>query len=297
MKEQGEYDANTQSWKAKKPKKGECSGNLQSAHDPDATCRVKRDEVYIGYVANIAETCADENGVQLITDYDLEKNNVEDNTMANESIPRMQDTFHAAELYVDGGYSGERVHDTAEANGISMFYTNMTGATPDTIPVTEFTFSENKITHCPEGHASELSVYDEETRTTLAHFDSEICNGCSRKEECPVKPRKQSHSVSITHKQRVAADTRKQINDKDQSRKNTSKRAATEGTISAIKRGHGAGKLAVRCQNKCQVVFGLKVLAHNFKQIVRQKTGDIRRSLLDANRQRKRSQLTAIQSA
>ncbi len=130
LKEQREYDADAQSWKAKKPKKGECSGNLQSAHDPDATCRVKRDEVYIGYVANIAETCTDENDVQLITDYTLEKNNVEDNTMANESIPRMQATFQAEELYVDGGYSSERVHDTAEENGISMFHTNMTGAAP-----------------------------------------------------------------------------------------------------------------------------------------------------------------------
>lgn len=51
--EQAEYDSGTQSWKAKKSK--QTSGNLQSAYDPDATCRKKGDTIHVGYVANIVE--------------------------------------------------------------------------------------------------------------------------------------------------------------------------------------------------------------------------------------------------
>lgn len=103
--------------------------------------------------------------------------------------------------------------------------------------------------------------------------------------------------MSVSNKQWVASDIRKQINDKDQRHHNTSKRAAVEGTISSVKRGHGAGKLKVRGKAKCQVVFGLKLLAHNFKQLVRAMTGDIRRSLQDAHRRQKREQIVAPKCA
>ena len=48
---------------------------------------------------------------------------------------------------------------------------------------------------------------------------------------------------------------------------NTSKRAAIEGTVSAIKRGHGAQKLTVRGQIKSALVMGFKCIAHNFQQL------------------------------
>ncbi|EGD50331.1 hypothetical protein TheetDRAFT_2865 [Thermoanaerobacter ethanolicus JW 200] len=48
-----------------------------------------------------------------------------------------------------------------------------------------------------------------------------------------------------------------------------SKRAAIEGTNSALKRGHGLSKLRVRGLVKCRVNVGLKVLAQNFKRFAR----------------------------
>ncbi len=295
--EQAEYDSETKSWAAKKNQKGKTSNNLQSAYDPDATCRKKGDEVHVGYVANLAETCADENPVQIVTDYTFEKNNVADTTMAHESIPRLSKTYGTKELYVDGGYSGEEVHNTASVNNVSMYYTNMTGKESSKIPISDFTFEEDKVTHCPAGHPSELSFHNPENGKILAHFNIEVCNKCKAKHSCPTQPKRQAATITISRKQRIAAETRKQILDKDQHRINTSKRAATEGTNSAMKRAHGADKLAVRGENKCRTVFGLKTLAHNFKQLVRCVRGDIRRSLQDAARRHRREQLLASQSA
>lgn len=54
------------------------------------------------------ETCADENPVQLITDYTVEKNTVSDTEMMKERLPEIQNRTDLTDLYVDGGYfSGE----------------------------------------------------------------------------------------------------------------------------------------------------------------------------------------------
>lgn len=293
--EQAEYDNETQSWKTRKSK--QTSSNLQSAYDPDATCRKKGDTVHVGYVANIAETCADENPVQFIADYMVQKNNVADTTMAQKSLPQLAESYGTKDMYVDDGYSGENVHDTAEKHNISMYYTNMTGKESNKISVSEFEIKDNKITRCPAGHASALSYYDQETGKITAHFDLSFCRECKAKHVCPMQPGRKSGVVTITRKQQIAAETRKQIQDKNQHRINTSKRAATEGTNSALKRRHGAGKLAVRGQHKCQTVFGFKVLAHNFKQTVRYVLGDIRRSLQDAERRQRKGELLMGSSA
>jgi len=276
LNEKSEFDAESRKLVAKKPVNA--SSHLQSAHDPDATCRKKGDEVYIGYVANITETCSDENPVQVITDYTLEKNNVADQTMAHEVIPHMAATYGVKELYVDGGYSGEAVNKTAVECGVQMNYTNMTGKESSKIPVTEFAIEESKVIQCPAGQQPILSVQDQETGVIIAHFDKEQCQACSLVHNCPAKPEKVDFTLRITTKQKVAAETRKQVQDEEQHKKNTSKRAAIEGTCSALKR-KGARKFRTRRLHKCCVMFGFKVIAHNIGQLFRYAAGDVRRKL------------------
>jgi hypothetical protein len=48
-------------------------------------------------------------------------------------------------------------------------------------------------------------------------------------------------------------------------RENTSKRAAIEGTNSALKRAHGASKLRVRGQVKSAIVTGMQAIGHNLQ--------------------------------
>lgn len=67
----------------------------------------------MGCAANITETCTDENHVQLIADYILEKNIVvADTTMAKEQLPHLAEQHRLKHFYVDSSYSGESVYQT-----------------------------------------------------------------------------------------------------------------------------------------------------------------------------------------
>ena len=111
------------SWTAREHEKGTTSAHLRSAYDEDATCRAKGDNVHVGYVANLTETCSDDNPVQLIADYILKQNIVDDTTMAKEALPHLAENHSLKDLYVDGGYSGKAVAETAASNKVSMHYT------------------------------------------------------------------------------------------------------------------------------------------------------------------------------
>ncbi len=289
--EQAEYDEESSSWKAKEHEKGTTSHHLRSAYDEDATCRVKGDKVYVGYVANITETCADENPVQIVTDYIVEPNTASDTTMAKEALPHLTEQHGLEDLYVDGGYSGESVYEIAAENDVSMHYTNMTGRETKKIPISEFTFDGDTVTHCPAGHPSDFSIHDKEKGSILVHFDLETCKACPDRDRCPTSPNSNAHSLTITKKKRIAAETREQLNDKQQHKENTSKRAAIEGTISCVKHDQGGEKLRVRGHNRIGVLFGFIVIGRNVRQFFRWCSGEKRRSLQDEERKRRKGLL------
>lgn len=291
FEEQAEHDPETGDLKAKNHEKGTTSKHLRSAYDQDATCRVKSGEVYIGYSANIAETCSDENLVQLVTDYDFEPNITADTTMAKESIPHLAENYNVDTIYVDGGYSGVEVHDVAEENNIDLLYTDMTGIKPTGLSLNDFKLEGNTITHCPAGHPSLLSIYDEENKATIAHFSGVHCDVCPLAASCPTKKVKDGRSLRVSHKQKVAAKTRAQIEDEHKVKAVTSKRAGIEGTNSCIKRAHGADKLRVRGHHRCATIFGFIMIAQNVKQLFRWARGDKRRSLVNAERRQRKGLL------
>ncbi len=291
--EQAEYDDKAKSWTAREHEKGTTSAHLRSAYDEDATCRAKGDKVHVGYVANLTETCSDDNPVQLIADYILKQNIVADTTMAKEALPHLAENHRLKDLYVDGGYSGKEVAETAASNKISMHYTNMTGRESTKIPISEFTFDGNRITHCPLGHPSEFSIYDEERDSILVHFNREICMNCQLRDKCPTSPKSKAHTLTVTKTMRIAADTRKQLNDKQIRKANTSKRAAIEGTNSCIKRANNSGKLRVRGLHKGGIIFGFAMIGRNVRQLIRWHRNDKRRSLLEAERKRKKGLVLA----
>ncbi|TEB08537.1 hypothetical protein Psch_02101 [Pelotomaculum schinkii] len=58
-------------------------------------------------MANLAETCSDDNPVQLITDYTLEQNTKSDVEMLKERLPVISEKTDLAELYTDGGITAK----------------------------------------------------------------------------------------------------------------------------------------------------------------------------------------------
>lgn len=269
LKEQATFDSEKNTWVVKENKEIG-TNSLQSAYDPDATYRKKGHKEQVGYVVNLAETCSEDNPVQFITDYTLEKNTKSDVEMLKDRLPVIKDKTDLSELYTDGGYYSEEIQQLSQDSEVKVHFTDMTGrkANPEKLPLSDFTIEgQKKITACPQGQVPVQSFYNEAKKGLTAYFEPDQCNQCPHKDNCPVKIQKKKAVLKVSQKAVIAAETRKEINDKEQRQANISKRAAIEGTNSALKRGQGADKLDVRGQVKCSLAVGMKIIGHNFQQL------------------------------
>ena len=248
-----------------KSKKEISSSSLQSAYDEDATFRQKGNISQSGYVLELSETCSKENDFQLITDYAVKPNNTSDVEILNERLEDIHENTGCTDMYVDGGFHSVDVHATAKENGIEIHLTNMSGTEPTKLPTTEFEIDEstNVINKCPGGHTPIRTGVSK--GQTSAHFPHETCANCEKREQCYSKEQVKDCVVRISLKTVNAGRERKQM--KADRVENTSKRAAIEGTNSALKRT-GLRKLNVRGIIKSTVVCGLKVAAQNIKRFI-----------------------------
>lgn len=240
------------------------SDSLQSAYDTDATYREKAGKKQSGYVVNITETCGKENELQLITDYTVEKNIKSDVEIATERIPEIYKHTDCEDLYADGGYYSKEVIDKGNENGIMIHYTDMTGKVPakDKLSAAQFEYNEEDgtISSCPLGNKPTQT--SKTKGQVVAHFDEDGCSHCLLFDNCPSKKQRNNYVVRLSFKNIEASKQRKEI--RNNIKENTSKRAAIEGTNSALKRKQGLGKLKVRGKHKSTVVTGFMITAHNF---------------------------------
>ncbi|MCL4515735.1 MAG: transposase [Firmicutes bacterium] len=200
LQEQATLDHEQHTWIAK-AYKDIAPSSLQSAHDPDATYRKKAGQGQAGYVANLAETCAEENPVQFISDYTLEKNNVSDPQMRQERLPVIREKMAVTDLYTDGAYYSPEVEE--QAPGITMHYTNMSGSkpAPEKLPWTAFGILDQQIiVSCPNSQHPAHSYFDKQGKTLSAYFDLHLCQQCPMREACPVKFQKKSAVLRVSQK-------------------------------------------------------------------------------------------------
>jgi len=267
LSEQADYDTDENRYKPK-DKSSISADSLQSAYDEDATYRVKGSKSESGYVVNITETCDDSNNTQFITDYATAPNVKSDVALIKERLPEIVEKTDCEHMYTDGGYYSPEITELAKEEGVTMHYTDMTGRkpSPDKYSATDFQFDESsrRIISCPRGKEPIKSTTTK--NHMVAHFKRRTCARCEFRDKCLAKRQKKSYVVRISHKAIESAKQRALI--KENIKESTSKRAAIEGTNSALKRAHGIGKLRVRGLNKCSVVVGLKVTAHNFKRFM-----------------------------
>ncbi|ABZ83429.1 conserved hypothetical protein [Heliomicrobium modesticaldum Ice1] len=272
LQEQATYHAEKKQWIAK-ANKDIAADAIQSAHDPDVTYRKKGRQGYVGLVANVAETCANENPVQMITHYQVEKNSVSDTELLTQSMETLKKETGLTDLYVDGAYFSSKTEELAQENHVCIHYTNMTGRErkAEKLPVLAFTFDNNKaIVSCPACYNPLDTSFDEKRKVLIAEFERSTCQECPMQPACPVKIQSKKATVTIKQSSILAAQARERtMQIKKERLAATSKRAAIEGSISSIKRGQGAGRLRVRGIVKATLVFGMKVLGHNFRQLFR----------------------------
>ena len=250
-----------------KPGKEIRSGSLQSAFDEDAAYHTKAGTSQSGYVLEVAETCSKDNAVQFITDYHVEPNNISDPEIIRERLSVIASTG-CQSMAADGGFYGEKVNAVAQAAGIEMRYTDMTGESNASggFRAVDFEYDEQRgrVTRCPNGQTP-IKTGENKTQIT-ARFDAVVCAGCPMRDRCRGEQHKGFVTVNIGKTAIEGAKLRAGI--KQNAPENKSRRAAIEGTNSALKR-KGLGKLRVRGKAKCVVVCGLKSIAQNAKRLIR----------------------------
>ena len=243
------------------------SSSLQSAYDEDATYRKKSKVAQSGYVLEIAETCSKENSFQLITDYAVETNNTSDVEIIQNRLPEIKDNTGCKDMYVDGGFHSPDVLAVAKEEEIDMHLTDMSGTEPTKkLPLSEYKIDEqsNEILECPNKQQPIRS--DIGNGQTTAHFEKSACENCPLREQCHSKEQKKNFVVRISLKAITANRERSKII--EFRKENTSKRAAIEGSNSALKR-KGLDKLQVRGKTKSTIVCGYKVMAQNIKRFTK----------------------------
>jgi len=279
IEEQATFNNEKQTWEAK-GNKDIAADSLQSAYDPDVTYRKKGAKKHVGLVLNISETCADENSVQVITDYAVDKNRVGDAELLEKRLPEIHERMELTDIYTDGGYISAELEKQSQEKGITLHYTDMAGKKPDPgkLPLTSFTIKDHKTVElCPEGHAPYSCQFNGKNNVILAYFDRDVCANCPRQGACPVVFRKKNTVLRVEQNSVYMAEIRERKEDVNARREATSKRSAIEGTNSSLKCSQGAGKLKVRGKVKATLVTGMKIIGHNFKQLVRFFNGDIRK--------------------
>lgn len=280
IREQATFQPESKQWQVKGNKDIE-AGSLQSAYDSDATYRKKNGKKQVGYVLNLTETCADENPVQLVTHYQVAPNITSDVELLKEALPVLEEKG-MENLYLDGGYYSSEIKENAQSRGIHLHFTDMTGrkVTDGKLPYSAFTIEAlKKIVKCPADQPAVRADYDEKRKSLSAHFAVEICQQCPLKDQCRVKFQKKSTVLHVSQKTLINEANRLEITNKAIRQESTSKRAAIEGTNSVLKRAHGIGELKVRGLVKSTLVVGIKLIAHNFRQVVRFFKGDIRKTV------------------
>jgi hypothetical protein len=114
------------------PKAGQdlSASSLQSPDDLSASYRKKREEEYIGYVANAAETCHPDNDFQLILKMQTEPNTTDDALMLAEAVPELKKRTDLTEMNTDGGYGSPKVDEVMAEHGVELHQTAIRGRRP-----------------------------------------------------------------------------------------------------------------------------------------------------------------------
>ncbi|MGC8604971.1 MAG: transposase [Desulfomonilaceae bacterium] len=278
ISEQAYFESSKKTWIIK-DNKDIAANSLQSAYDEDVTYRKKAGKGHVGLVANLSETCAKENPVQMIVDYTVEKNIKGDTEMLEERIDRIKERTGLTDLNIDGGYFAGSVEAHSRDIDVQMHYTNMTGSEPNSqkVPLTSFVISNhNRIEACPQGYAPISCHFNNKNKVILAYFSLDHCLKCPFRNACPVQVRKNNAVLRVDQSKLFTEEAREKVQDKDAREQAGRKRAAIEGTNSALKRAQGAGKLKVRGIVKARLVIGLKVIGRNFSQLVNFFNGNTR---------------------
>jgi len=255
------------------------SASLQSPHDPDVTYNGHKGK---GYEVQVAETCHEDNAVEVITHVEVTDACTSD---AQATVPTLEALaareLQPEELVADTTY-GSGVN-AVEAERLGTELVSPVGGSVGTVeeeasadrPLTPADFlvdpRPEEPAVCPAGHFSTAQAASE----THAHrlevtFDRPTCEGCVLFHQCPAKLNPAEDGfVLIVDLKAANLERRRGAEASGEFKKRYAIRAGIEATNSELKRGHGLGSLRVRGRPRVELAVYLKALACNFKRMVR----------------------------
>ena len=238
------------------------ASSLQSPDDPEATYRNKAGVTSKGYVANITETCAPENPLQLIVKVQTAPNTTDDGDLFAEALPNLVARTNIEEATTDGGYNGAAADAAAATYEVRHIQTAIRGAPPskEHLTLAEFGLDPDAqdtpaTLTCPNGQTVPVTAGPKHLKAT---FDVERCQGCPFfGGRCRVEPGKRQsgailrfsrHSVDVARRRQRCAKERagpKHL------------RPAVEATVRSVKHPFPGGKLPVRgCIRSSMLLVG-----------------------------------------
>jgi hypothetical protein len=237
---------------------------MQNPSDPDATYDGHKGP---GYQAQIAETCSEENDVQLITGVETEPAHTSD----QDGVEPMLDQLDAHDrkpevLYADGGYGSDKNVAHAEDRGVDLQSPVPGGPkqNPDDLTIDDFVVDTETQTveRCPNGHEPASSVHDHEKGRTKTVMDASHCSSCPHEDECPVRKVRDDYVIEHTPAEhRTAARRAEQAT--DAFRENYAIRGGGESVNAGLKRKTGMGRLRVRGSPRVRMAVLLRCAGWN----------------------------------
>lgn len=248
---------------------------LLSPDDWEATLREKGNGWHRGYVANLTETCDEQNSFQLITKVQVAPNHTDDPQLLVEALPNLAERTQLDTLYTDGGFGSPAADQTLIDHGVVLFQTAIRGRrlNPTQLSLADFHYELEKdgrpirIT-CPQGQNVPVRLGNQ-GKAFAAEFDPVVCQACPLIEQCPSKPgRKNPHHFLYFLDWEAHVALRRQRNAEfQQSKRNP--RAAIEATVRALKHPFPKGKLPVRGRLRMFYLLVGSAIMNNVRQIQR----------------------------
>ncbi|MFC1962491.1 transposase [Chloroflexota bacterium] len=182
----------------------------------------------------MAETCAPENKVQLLTDICVKQNVVSDDNFLAERLHRIKERTGVEKMVTDANYTGEHSEKVCQEETVAIIPTEVRGRKEraNKLSLRDFHFDDKStIASCPAGCSPIEQIHKPESGRHVVRFAKAICGACPRANECPVRCRKHFYSLSFTDRQALLAQRRQQLSQEDYWSK-CRLRPAIEGTIS-----------------------------------------------------------------
>lgn len=249
---------------ANRPSGGEV---IESPHEPQARFGTKRGKSWIGYKAQVTETCEQAYPHLLM---DLEPTGALEND--SPQLPQIQARLKAQETLpnehqVDQGYlSGENLVESAKL-GINLLGLPLADTQgPPGFRQADFAIDEAaRQATCPDEQTSRVWS-QRRTGQIQIRFDAQRCQPCRFFGVCTQSP--QGRSLTL-HPHRLALIQRRAEAKTPAFLEKLHLRAGIEGTISELVRSYGLRRARYRGQAKLRLQMAFTAVAINLRRLVR----------------------------